>query len=557
MKRKIFIFFLFLSFLFISRMSYAKEVTGVCGDNASYTFDEQTGTMTISGYGRIYQNWSEKTTADIRRLIIEEGITNTGKNSFQDAVHLTDVHLPDSLTEISDDTFSGCISLKSILIPKNVTKKAISAFTGSYIEEAQFAEGSLAVACQLFANCKTLKKVTLADSIRTIRASAFRGCSNLSIINIPDKLEEIHYDAFRDCEALKEIIIPGTVKSGGTNCFAGSGLEKITLENGITNIPSEIFSGCRRIRQIELPDSVKSIGYAAFSDCDSLTISKLPPHLTEIGNNAFYQCKSIIMIELPSTLTRIGDYAFFGTGLDQITISPHIASIGYYAFNRNTVIHGEDETQAEVYVRKFGNPYIPVRRSMKNVTVADIPNQGHTGRAVMPQLTVTDGNKVLRQNVNYRLTYHSNIGFGTARVTVTGIDSYYFGSKTETFLIIAPQGGIYRKGNLKYKVTDSRTGGKGAVEVAGVVKQKKSIIIPKTVKIGKYNYRVSSIGSKAFYKKKKIKKITISSTAIKKIGSRAVRGIYKKARIKVPKSKKKSYKKMLKKAGLGKKNKVV
>ncbi len=556
MKIRVLLSLIFLSFLFVSRTSYAKEITGVCGDNASYSYDDQKGIMTISGSGRIYQNWSEDITAGIRQLILEEGITNTGKGTFQDAIHLTDVRLPDSLTELSDNSFSGCTSLKSILIPKNVTKKVNSAFSGSGIEEAVFAEGSRVVACQIFSNCKTLKKVTLAGTIQTIRASSFSGCSNLSVIRLPDQLQEIHYDAFRDCVSLTEITIPGSLKNGGTNCFAGSGLEKITWEEGITDIPSEIFSGCTKLHEIDLPDSVKSIGYAAFSGCESLTIRKFPSQLTEIGNHAFYNCRRMIYSELPSTLTRIGDYAFFGTGIAEITLKSHITSIGYYAFNRNTVIRGEDETQAETYVKKFGNPYVPVRRSMKNVRIADIPNQGYTGRAVMPQLTVTDGGKVLQPNVNYRLTYQSNVGFGTAKVTVTGMDSYYFGSRTETFLIVAPKGGIYKKGNLKYKVTDNRTGGKGTVEVMGVVKQKKSVTIPKTIKIGKYNYKVTSIGKKAFYRKKKIKKITISSTVIKKIGSRALKGIDKKARIKVPKSKKKAYKRMLKKAGLGKKNKV-
>ena len=61
----------------------------------------------------------------------------------------------------------------------------------------------------------------------------------------------------------------------------------------------------------------------------------------------------MIYSELPSTLTRIGDYAFFGTGIAEITLKAHITSIGYYAFNRNTVIRGEDETQHSVTVSDF------------------------------------------------------------------------------------------------------------------------------------------------------------------------------------------------------------
>ena len=56
MKIRIYIFLIFLSFLFISNTSYAKKTTGVCGEHASYSFNEETGIMTISGSGEIYNN---------------------------------------------------------------------------------------------------------------------------------------------------------------------------------------------------------------------------------------------------------------------------------------------------------------------------------------------------------------------------------------------------------------------------------------------------------------------------------------------------------------------
>lgn len=75
------------------------------------------------------------------------------------------------------------------------------------------------------------------------------------------------------------------------------------------------------------------------------------------------------------------------------------------------------------------------------------------------------------------------------------------------------------------------------------------------VTIGK---NVSKIGSKAFYNCKKLKSVTIRSKKLtaKNVGSKAFKGISSKATIKVPKAKKKAYKKMLKKKGIGKKVKV-
>ena len=65
--------------------------------------------------------------------------------------------------------------------------------------------------------------------------------------------------------------------------------------------------------------------------------------------------------------------------------------------------------------------------------------------------------------------------------------------------------------------------------------------------------KLKTIGQNAFSNNKKLKKITIKSTKLNKIGKNAFKGIHKKAVFKLPKSKLKSYKKLIKKAGVGKK----
>lgn len=70
--------------------------------------------------------------------------------------------------------------------------------------------------------------------------------------------------------------------------------------------------------------------------------------------------------------------------------------------------------------------------------------------------------------------------------------------------------------------------------------------------------KVNKIGKSAFYGCKKLKTITIKITKLtkKKIGSKVFQGIYAKATIKVPKSKLKTYKTMLKSRGVGAKAKI-
>ena len=69
------------------------------------------------------------------------------------------------------------------------------------------------------------------------------------------------------------------------------------------------------------------------------------------------------------------------------------------------------------------------------------------------------------------------------------------------------------------------------------------------------NNKVNKIGTKAFYGCKKLKEITIRSTKLtsKNVGSSAFKGINAKVKIKVPKSKLKAYKKLLKSKGVSSK----
>ena len=127
-------------------------------------------------------------------------------------------------------------------------------------------------------------------------------------------------------------------------------------------------------------------------------------------------------------------------------------------------------------------------------------------------------------------------------------------------------------GNIDYKVIDNDT-----VAVIGGEAGKK-LNIPDTVTIEERAYKVTSINAKAFQDSdiknltiganvttigksafancSSLKKITIKSNSLKVISKKAFKGISKKATVKVPKAKKKAYKKLLKKAGLPTKAKI-
>lgn len=109
---------------------------------------------------------------------------------------------------------------------------------------------------------------------------------------------------------------------------------------------------------------------------------------------------------------------------------------------------------------------------------------------------------------------------------------------------IPKKGAAYTSGGLKYKVTKSAARN-GTVSVTGTSKKNPSSIkIPAEVKINGYAFKVTSIQSKAFYKKTKVKTVTMGKN-IKSIGKNAFKNINKKAVFKIPSSRYKTINKLI------------
>ena len=112
-------------------------------------------------------------------------------------------------------------------------------------------------------------------------------------------------------------------------------------------------------------------------------------------------------------------------------------------------------------------------------------------------------------------------------------------------------GYTHTSGSVSYCIVKKADGGEGEVFVSALKNKKlTSVVIPKKIKIGKKTYKVTGIAKNAFKNCKSLKKITIKTKTLKKVGKNAIKGIYKKAKIICPKKKKlyiKKYKKLFKK----------
>ena len=330
-------------------------------DNLTWTLTAD-GTLTISGEGAMKDYNSDDNpspvynNSDVKKVVIEDGVTSIGNSAFDSCRNLTSVTIPDSVTSIGKDAFEACNSLSSITLSNNITSIGDAAFY----------------------DCSNLKSITIPDSVTSIESAVFYNCTSLTSITIPNSVTSIGSYAFSDCSSLTSITIPDSVTSIGTRVFYNcTSLTSITIPDSVTSIGYNVFESCSSLTSITIPKSVTIIGSGVFDKCNNLTVylesgstltsnalgvdeSKIVSYwnednltwkldangtLTISGTGAMkdydydsnpspvYNNSDVKKIVIEDGVTSIGNFAFHScSSLPSITIPDSVTSIGSYAF---------------------------------------------------------------------------------------------------------------------------------------------------------------------------------------------------------------------------------
>lgn len=162
-----------------------------------------------------------------------------------------------------------------------------------------------------FANCATLKNVSIPTSIESINSNAFHSCKSLSFIDIPENIKQMGIYVFCRCDALEKVVIPKSIN------FISEGM----------------FSNCKSLISVELPETIDKIDPKAFEGCSSLTIFNIPKYVRRIGDGAF-SCSSISSVEFPESLDYIGYGAFSHCNyLESVTLPVSLEELHSGTFN--------------------------------------------------------------------------------------------------------------------------------------------------------------------------------------------------------------------------------
>ena len=175
-----------------------------CGDNMTYSYDENSNTLKLSGMGDMYVYSSAESIPwygiipDITTLEIGDGVLSVSPYSFSGADGLYYLTMPLSLKAPEDETtWSGCEAIKYLTLTLGTgVMDDYDAVNGEEIYRLT----------PWFLSKATIKEFSIDSRVRYIGKTAFRGFSAISELKL-DCIEEIGEDAFLACAKLKAVTI--------------------------------------------------------------------------------------------------------------------------------------------------------------------------------------------------------------------------------------------------------------------------------------------------------------------------------------------------------------
>ena len=253
--------------------------------------------------------------------------------TFENCFALTDVTLPEGLTRLGVYTFRNCKALESITFPSTMDSEAMSG---------------------AFYGCSSLATVNGVENWESIMQNVFSGTA-ISDLSVFANLKEIQSGAFQNCPNLPAIFeIPETVEFIAGSAFADNAFVKVTINEGLLDANSSVFSGCERLKEIYNKATSNEVnnyfwknnsgvydGLNVYSDTDEATSPKLI-----IENGFAFVTESVYDYSVGHNVDKLSIVAYLGDGEEvvvptTVTVDNEeqaVARIGSHAFYRNDTV---------------------------------------------------------------------------------------------------------------------------------------------------------------------------------------------------------------------------
>ena len=358
--------------------------------------------------------------AQIKKLILEDGVVSIGTNAFSGFTGITELEIPDSVETIYNNAFYGCTALETVSIGSGILRIDGGAFSGCTVLTAvsiDAYEAVVSVGSSAFGSGVTItyRTGTSSEVVKAWEVGAydetsatatlyadgrlvFEGVGEVSStmpwedyksmitsVHVGDGITKLPSYAFRYCANLKTVTGMAGLTEIGSGLFEScSSLTSVELGDKITRIGSSAFQGCSSLTSIDLPDRLSVLENFVFGECSALTEVVIPDSVTNLRNDAFYKCTALETVTIGSGVYRMESEVFYGcTALETINWNArylyydclHSGSHVFYNAGTKgdgiTVNIGKDVQTIPTYLFYVSSAYENCQPKIKTVTLAD------------------------------------------------------------------------------------------------------------------------------------------------------------------------------------------
>lgn len=251
----------------------SQKIEGRCGDNAIYSYDEATRTLTISGTGAMWNGTKYSHLGTVDKIVIGNGITVIGEDAFAKFEFVGSAEISDTVTTIKSNAF------------------------------------------------KDLKSITIPKTVRTVETDAFNGVGK---VVVEGDMNNFQYGALGD--EVQEVQLKGSAETLGLALAKVQNRDCLSVTITKDNNRCRIANGC-------LVSSDGKTVYYHISDSNKVTI---PDTAVTIKSAAFYK-QEIGEVKLGKNVTTIEPYAFAETPVSKLTTNSKLKKIGRCAFKETNL----------------------------------------------------------------------------------------------------------------------------------------------------------------------------------------------------------------------------
>ena len=357
------------------------------------TFEDNTYTVTGIGFNAF------KNCSNLTSISLPNTITNIGYSAFHSCTGLTSISIPKSVTSIGVNAFYNCNNLTEVNISdltawcnidfengasNPLRNDRVLKLNGDIITELVIPNEITEIKKNTFYGCSSFKSAIIHDNVTSIGERAFFNCSQMESITIGSKLNRIDIGAFVWCYKLLEVNISDLSawcnidfsstffcesQGQGKLILNGEEITNLTIPDKITEIKPYSFADID-LSSVRIHNNVTKIGAFAFNKCIYLNTINIPSSITDIEGGAFENCSQLQEVniedlsawckinfgtwdsnplyyahylkindneiedfELPEDLTEIKKYTFINcSNIQSVTIPKNVSSIGKYSF---------------------------------------------------------------------------------------------------------------------------------------------------------------------------------------------------------------------------------